>query len=131
MERAYDRIEEKYQLRAEASVRAGAEKPEFDQALWEEKRQVYEKIADLESRYVMRKAARLRVPTPDENDEDLWLETATGYCLSREGLIYLRRAIRQEQNERWELRLKIIGLASTTMIGTVGALIGLVSALKK
>jgi predicted AAA+ superfamily ATPase len=131
LERAHDAIEERHKRIAEDSINAGQPKAPFDPDLWEEKRQVYLKIVGLESRYMMRKAARLRVPTPDEDDESLWLETATGYCLSREGITHLRRAIRQEQSERWDLRLKIIGLVSTTSIGTLGALIGLVSALKK
>jgi hypothetical protein len=86
----------------------------------------------LETSYLLRRAAREKVPTPDDDDQDAWIEArAGGYYLSQFAYASLRAAIRKERNEKWDFRLKVFGLLGSTAIGTIGALIGLVTALKK
>jgi hypothetical protein len=81
---------------------------------------------------LLRRAAREKVPTPDDDDQDAWIEArGGGYYLSEFAYAGLRAAIRKERNEKWDFRLKVFGLLESTAIGTIGALIGLVTALKK
>jgi hypothetical protein len=104
----------------------------FNQEEWQAKHAVWLKIARLETAYLLRRASREKVPTPDYEDEQSWIETkAEGFYLSEHGYANLRAAIRKERNEKWDFRLKVLGLLGSTAIGTIGALIGLVTALKK
>jgi hypothetical protein len=90
------------------------------------------RISVLETSDLLRRAAREKVPTPDDDDEDAWIEArGGGYYLTASAYANLRAAIRRERNEKWDFRLKVFGLLGTTTIGILGALIGLVAALKK
>jgi hypothetical protein len=51
--------------------------------------------------------------------------------LTDKGRAEFRSAIRKERNEQWDSRLKVIALVSSSLIGILGAVIGLVSMLKK
>jgi hypothetical protein len=98
---------------------------------WLAKNAVMVKIYQLETTYLLRRAAREKVPVPDVEDEEAWTENKDGYHLSQFGYANLRAAIRKERNEKWDFRLKVLGLLGTTAIGMIGALIGLVTALKR
>jgi hypothetical protein len=77
------------------------------------------------------RAAREKVPIPDNEDDEAWHEAiGGGYFLSTAAYANLRAAIRKERNEKWEFRLKVMGFLASSGIGLIGALIGLVSALK-
>jgi hypothetical protein len=90
------------------------------------------KISRLETADLMRRAAREKVPTPDYEDTNAWIDIpGGGFHLTEVGYANLRAAIRKERNEKWDFRLKVLGLLGSTAIGTIGALIGLVAALKK
>jgi hypothetical protein len=82
---------------------------------------------------LLRQATRQKVPLPNWDDEDAWIEShiyGKSY-LSMAAYADLRTVIRKEKNEKWDFRLKVLGLAGTTLIGVIGSLIGLVAALKK
>ena len=92
---------------------------------------IEDKISRLQTTFLIEEAQRLLIPTPAfELDKDgAWEGAATAphYQLKREQLAALRSAIRKEKKERRE------GLQSwaALLIGLVGALIGLFSAMKK
>jgi hypothetical protein len=81
----------------------------------------------------MASTGRQKVPTPDSDDETAWHEAfgGGGWFLSEVAYARLRTAIRTERNEKWDFRLKVFGVLGSTTIGILGALIGLVSAIKK
>ncbi|WP_425906269.1 hypothetical protein [Nitrobacter sp. TKz-YC02] len=129
LNRELDRIDRRYRTNREADKGATA-----NAAPWssEAKYTVMNRISVLETTYLLRRAAREKVPTPDNDDEDAWIEArGGGYYLTTSAYSNLRAAIRKERNEKWDFRLKVFGLVGSTAIGTIGALIGLVTALKK
>ena len=92
---------------------------------------IEDKISRLQTTFLIDEAQRLLIPTPafELNEDGAWegATTAPHYQLKREQLAALRSAIRKEKKERRE------GLQSwaALLIGLVGALIGLFSAVKK
>lgn len=92
---------------------------------------VDEQIARLQTEFLQDEAQRLGVIVPqfDSSESGLWREalTAPTYHLKNEAIVELRSAIRKEKKERREVWLSWAALT----IGVIGALIGLVSALKK
>ena len=76
----------------------------------------------LETRHLLSQMNILGLPISD--DETLWNSRFNE--LTAEGRAVLRSAIRKERAERWDLPLKVLPL----VIGLIGVLIGLVSALK-
>jgi hypothetical protein len=83
-------------------------------------------------------AHRLHLPVPPKNDLKYWKSNEeTELCvpiLNRDGICYLRDAIRDEKKERraiWFTWLDAIGKILTIIIGLVGVLIGLISVLSK
>jgi hypothetical protein len=84
----------------------------------------------LQTVYLIDEAQPLLLPTPSfTEDSSAWEEasTAVHYQLTRDAIAELRSAIRKEKKERRESWQAWVALT----IGGVGALIGLVSALKK
>lgn len=87
-----------------------------------------------------REASRLWIPLPPKEDRARW-ENAEGYMgwdyatvLRPLGMTELRTAIRKERAERravTEWWLKTLGAAVGILTGLIGALIGLVSVLRK
>lgn len=95
---------------------------------------INDKIALLQTEFLRQEAEKYLLPIPsfdaDDNKEDTnWQFAPTGphYQLSESALAELRSAIRKERKERREVWQSWAAL----VIGIVGALIGLVSALKK
>jgi hypothetical protein len=130
LNRELDRIERHY--RAKGDVAANASALPWSSPELTAKYTVMNKISVLETTYLLRRAARQKVPTPDNDDQDAWIEArGGGWYLSDFAYSNLRAAIRKERNERWDFGLKVFGLVGSTAIGTIGALIGLVAALKK
>lgn len=129
LNRELDRIDRRYSATREPEkVNAAPWQSEEGQA----KYAVMNQISVLETSDLLRRAAREKVPTPDNDDEDAWIEArGGGYYLSQTAYAGLRAAIRKERNEKWDFGLKVFGLIGSTTIGTIGALIGLVTALKK
>jgi hypothetical protein len=132
LNRELDHIERLYRLTREAGKGADANAPPWSSEEGHARYTVMNRISVLETSYLLRRAAREKVPTPDNDDEDAWIEArGGGYYLSQYAYANLRAAIRKERNEKWDFRLKVFGLLGSTAIGTIGALIGLVAALKK
>jgi hypothetical protein len=132
LNRELDRIERRYRPAQEAEKGANANLPPAHGEYGRAKYTVMGKISVLETSYLLRSAAREKVPTPDNDDESAWLEAfGGGWFLSEAAYASLRTAIRKERNEKWDFRLKVFSLLGSTTIGVLGALIGLVSALKK
>jgi len=132
LNRELDRIEKRYRSTREAEKGANANPPPWSSAYGEARYTVMNRISVLETSYLLRRAAHEKVPTPDDDDQDAWIEArGGGYYLSQSAYANLRAAIRKERNEKWDFRLKVFGLLGSTTIGMLGALIGLVSALKK
>jgi hypothetical protein len=132
LNRQRDRVEEIYQEKRKALKSGGQPISNFSAEEWSDQSIINAEIYKLETTYLLRRAAREKVPTPDNEDEDAWHEAiGGGYFLSTTAYANLRGAIRKERNEKWEFRFKVLGFLATSAIGLVGALIGLVSALKK
>jgi hypothetical protein len=130
LNRELDRIDRRYRDSYEA--RANPNAPPWSSEFGQVKCTVMNRISVLETSYLLRRAAREKVPTPPDDDNDAWIEArGGGYYLSQSAYADLRAAIRKERNEKWDFRLKVLGLVGSTAIGTIGALIGLVTALKK
>ena len=80
------------------------------------------------TRYWVHKANSLMLPVADPSDKNYWQRPRLGcWDLTPTYLATLRSSVRKEQKERWELWQMRLGL----LIGTIGALIGLISVLKK
>lgn len=92
---------------------------------------VHDKIARLQTVFLRNEAERYLLPVPEFNDGDdgAWelAATAAHYQLKPDAIAELRSAIRKEKKERRENWQSWAALA----IGFVGAMIGLVAALKK
>jgi hypothetical protein len=132
LNRELDPIDRRYRPAREAEKGTAANTPFWLNEGWQAKNVVMSKIYQLETTSLLRRAAREKVPTPDNDDEEAWIEThGGGHHLSQSAYANLRAAIRKERNEKWDFRLKVLGLLGSTAIGTIGALIGLVTALKK
>jgi hypothetical protein len=133
LNRELDRIDRRYRPGSEHELKEGAANvlpwsSEYGQA----KYTLMNKISVLETSDLLRRAAREKVPTPDNDDQDAWIEArGGGYYLTEFAYAALRSAIRKERNEKWDFRLKVFGVFGSTAIGILGALIGLVAALKK
>jgi hypothetical protein len=132
LNRELDRIEKRYRPTREAEKGANANAPPWSSEEGQAQYTVMNRISVLETSDLLRRAAREKVPTPDNDDQEAWIEArGGGYYLSDFAYANLRAAIRKERNEKWDFRLKVFGLLGSTAIGTIGALIGLVTALKK
>jgi hypothetical protein len=132
LNRQRDRVERSYQAKRSALKNSGQPVPNFSSDEWRDQNEINAEIYKLETAYLMRRAAREKVPLPDSEDEDAWNEAVSGgYFLSPAAYANLRAAIRKERNEKWEFRLKVMSFLATTAIGLIGALIGLVSVFKK
>jgi GH15 family glucan-1,4-alpha-glucosidase len=132
LNRELDRIDKRYRPTREAEKGAVANAAPWSSEEGQATYTVMNRISVLETADLLRRAAREKVPTPDNDDEEAWIEArAGGYYLTTSAYACLRAAIRQERNEKWDFRLKVFGLLGSTAIGTIGALIGLVAALKR
>ena len=130
LNRELDHIEKRYRSTREAPTNLSTAPWSGEEG--EATYRVMNKISLLETWYLLRLASREKVPTPDNDDEAAWIEArGGGYYLSEVAYANLRAAIRKERNEKWDFRLKVLGFLGSTAIGTIGALIGLVTALKK
>jgi hypothetical protein len=96
-----------------------------------ETQSIYDQIAGLQTTFLRTEAERylLPVPTFDTSEDGAWefSSTCSHYQLKRAAIAELRAAIRKEKKERREAWQSWAALA----IGLIGALIGLVAALKK
>lgn len=129
LNRELDRIDRRDRANREADKGAAANATPWPS---EAKYTVMNRISVLETAYLLRRATHEKVPMPDNDDEDAWIEArGGGFYLTNLAYSNLRAAIRKERNEKWDFRLKVFGLVGSTAIGTIGALIGLVTALKK
>jgi hypothetical protein len=132
LNRELDHIDRVYGLTREPGKEANANAPPWSSEEGQAKYTVINRISVLETSHLLHRAAREKVPTPDNDDEDAWIESrGGGYYLTQSAYANLRAAIRKERNEKWNFRLKVLGLLGSIAIGTIGALIGLVTSLKK
>jgi hypothetical protein len=130
LNRELDRIDRRYRAIPEAGKDANALPGASEE--WQAKYTVMNRISVLETSYLLRRASREKVPTPDDDDQDAWIEArGGGYYLATFAYANLRAAIRKERSEKWDFGLRVFGLVGSTTIGFIGALIGLVAALKK
>ncbi len=102
----------------------------------EELRLIDDEIAETISYYVLSKAQKLTVPTPNYSEEGAWVTShRTGLPrLSEKALAEIQSAARNKQKERlqlWGLRIKVFAPVLAGLTGTIGALIGLVAILKR
>lgn len=102
---------------------------EYDDIEWARKRIVSDSL--------IKEADELHLPRPQYGEGDKWEADkpmmAVGYALTREAMVELRTAIRNERRARRETVewwVKIIGGLITIVTGLVGALIGLISVWK-
>jgi hypothetical protein len=87
-----------------------------------------DEIRKLHSRYLWSQAARLLIPRPDLDDEEMWEHMPpNNVYLTEKGINHMRAAIRAERKGRAELFLMYV----PGIVGILGALIGLTSILMK
>jgi hypothetical protein len=79
--------------------------------------------------YYRQRAAKLIIPLPNWKETDLWEDDPYSQrrILTGKGIYQLRKEIRSESRERLELFLRLLAM----IIGFLGALIGVLSYLKK
>ena len=90
-----------------------------DDYLWRQR------IYAAQTRYLCQEADRLIVTIPDIHDQNMWIEDGDRRFLTREGFAQLRSGIRAERKARAERFV----IWAPSVIGILGALIGLVSLL--
>jgi hypothetical protein len=83
----------------------------------------------LTTAHLLQQARRLQLPIPDPGDDQYWAESGMfgGKHLTAAGVTKLRSEIRTERKARWDS----IAAQITLLIGLLGALIGVLSVLKK
>jgi hypothetical protein len=135
LNRELERIDRRYLPAREAEKGANANPPPWSGEYGQARYALMGRIRVLETSDLLRRAARERVPAPDDGDENAWLEAhGGGWFLSDAAFAALRSAIRKERNEKWDFRFKVLGVLGlfvSMATGFIGALIGLVAALKK
>lgn len=97
---------------------------------------VEDRIAEVLSTYLMRRAHQLCIPTAEHNDASAWDDSfgTSKRHLKTEALFNLRSQIRAEQSARWqfwESRIKGVVWFLTVLTGAVGSLIGLIATWRK
>ena len=134
------RIFRQYKVKYDEAEKAGKSREELWAILedrFREERCTDEEVIYAETSYLFEIAYRLRIPSPDHMNKELWNKTSyigPRQILTDKALADFRAAIRQERNERWqywELRLKVLGVLLTGLTGAIGTLIGLIAILKK
>jgi len=97
----------------------------------------YEKEAEVLTRYLLREARRLHVPTPkyksdNGKESDYWYEGSLTYrrLLTTQGVAHVRDEIRKERKARHEARSIWIPWLSA-LTGLVGTITGLVALIQK
>lgn len=89
-----------------------------------------DEISYLKTRHLISKAEKMSLPTPRIADEDgLWEQSSYigKWYLTNKGITEIRRLIRQERKENFEL----VSHWVTIIIGVIGAIIGLISVINK
>ncbi len=92
---------------------------------WMEESMVTDDIDLLVTRFWMRRAKRLFVPTPERSENDMWRECSNipRWVLTERGISAVRAAVREEERVGREVWTFII----SGFIGTIGALTGLLA----
>ena len=95
-----------------------------DEAMMEESL-IVDDIELLVSRFWLRRAQRLFVPTPDRKDAEMWKECIYTHSsvLTDKGITCLRKAVREEETAARDSWAHIAAL----LIGAVGAITGLIA----
>jgi hypothetical protein len=83
----------------------------------------------LTTAHLLEQARRLQIPPPDFDNEKYWTESTVfgGKHFTADGIVKARTEIRAERKARWDFYSRHI----TLLIGLLGALIGVISTLKK
>ena len=95
-----------------------------------------DEISELNSNQIIQMASRYDLPLPQRTanlgtDVNWSQDSTTGViCLTRAGRALIRSAVRQEQRERWERKLRWLPLLGA-LTGVLGTAIGVLSFLWK
>jgi|SRR6185437_16905059 len=97
----------------------------------EARREQRDRILNLSSMFLCDKAESLGIPVPPLADKESWEE---GYWpdsvrLKLEAQTRLRKAIREEQREKWGFVAFLLTNVAAPIIGSIGAVMGLLSLL--
>jgi len=86
---------------------------------------VVDDIESLVTRFWLRRAQRLFVPTPDRSDSTMWKERSftRSKVLTELGITVIRKAVREEENAGRDSWAQIAAL----LIGAIGAITGLLA----
>jgi hypothetical protein len=130
-ERATDFYFKEEQERLLANKVGAADMQKSDEKQIFELSKIHDQIAGLQTNFLRNEAERYLLPIPvfDTSEDGAWefSSICTHYQLKQAALVKLRSAIRKEKKERRESWQSWAALA----IGLIGAMIGLVAALKK
>jgi hypothetical protein len=127
-QKAYDLV----RIKAKADKKKDSELYEIGREEHFERLIYLDEIDQINSSELCRRANRLGVPIP--RDEESWEESNVigGRSLTTKAMSELRANVRREKNEQWaywELRFKVFGGILTALTGAAGALIGLATVL--
>lgn len=83
----------------------------------------------LTTAHLLQQARRLQLPIPNPDDDQYWIESSMfgGKHLTAAGVTKLRSEIRTERKARWDFLSGQI----TLLIGLLGAIIGVLSVIRK
>lgn len=95
---------------------------------------MYAELAAHDGAFLLWLAQKYDISPPDQNDAAMWEEQDNAKVLSAKGRSFLRQLIDQERSRRSNVRMrwvKLLAPAIAGLAGLIGALTGLVLALKK
>ena len=93
----------------------------------EKQEEIWGQILQLKSSYLSAKAEKLGIPVPPSSDEQSWVDAGRGFHLTVEAQLELKRAIRNEQREKWGLAAFMLKEIAAPLVGSIGAIMGLLS----
>jgi hypothetical protein len=123
-----DRVRKDYTSRIAKARKKGVDSEELDQLIseaWMEETLITDEVSLLVTRFWLRRAQRLFVPTPDRKDGEMWRECRNrpNPVLTEMGISVVRAAVRDEEKASREVWM----LAVTGITGVIGSLTGLLA----
>lgn len=125
-----DRVRKDYTRRIENARKQGVHSEELEQLIseaWMEETLIADEVNLLVTRFWLRRAQRLFVPTPDRQNREMWGECRNrpNPILTEKGICAVRATVRDEEKASREVWM----LAVTGITGVIGSLTGLLAVL--
>jgi hypothetical protein len=138
LQRTRDRIEKSYTYKLHHAFKNKLSRDEKERLIAAKQMDLEEcddDINSLTTGYLLAQARKLFIEIPQRN-EGYWFDSTTfgGRYLTHAGITKLRSEIRNERKASWEVfqtRMSLLITLATLLIGVLGAVIGVLSFLKK